>query len=188
MLFTAVKTALLAAPLPYRVCSQGAAPSCTGYACETTWGRTNGKERLTGVRSDAATAAHCSDGFMVLGAAVLRRRARGSQRAGFLLEKHTWKTRREKAQIEPSRQVVACARGPAAKGAPPVRRVRMVRCQIRHESVRGPGGSGGGVRRGLPESAEVRPGSGGLARCDAAKPSSRKLRRYNIPRRHNTSN
>jgi hypothetical protein len=60
MLFTVVKTALLAAPLPYP-CSQAAAPSCTGYACETTWGRTNGKERLTGVRSDAATAAHCPD-------------------------------------------------------------------------------------------------------------------------------
>jgi hypothetical protein len=60
MLFTVVKTALLAAPLPYP-CSQAAAPSCTGYACETTWGRTNGKERLTSVRSDAATAAHCSD-------------------------------------------------------------------------------------------------------------------------------
>ncbi len=70
-------------------------------------------------------------------------------------------------------------------GAPPVRRVRMVRCQIRPESVRGPGGSGAGVRRGLPESAEVRRS---MARCDAAKPSSRKLRRYNILRRHNTSN
>ena len=109
MLFTVVKTALLAAPLPYP-CSQAAAPSCTGYACETTWGRTNGKERLTGVRSDAATAAHCTDvALKGDGAAGLRRRARGSQRAGFLLEKHTWKTRREKAQIEPSRQVVACA-------------------------------------------------------------------------------
>ena len=109
MLFTVVKTALLAAPLPYR-CSQAAAPSCTGYACETTWGRTNGKERLTGVRSDAATAAHCSD--VALGCLVpliYGVEARGSQRAGFLLEKHTWKTRREKAQIEPSRQVVACA-------------------------------------------------------------------------------
>ena len=72
MLFTVVKTALLAAPLPYRVCSQGAAPSCTGYACETTWGRTNGKAMLTGVRSNYANAAHCSDvGFLVLGAAVL---------------------------------------------------------------------------------------------------------------------
>lgn len=109
MLFTVVKTALLAAPLPY--CSQAAAPSCTGYACETTWGRTNGKERLTGVRSDAATAAHCSDvALRILGPLFYAFEASSSRSVrASSARRHTWKTRREKDQIEPSRQAVACA-------------------------------------------------------------------------------
>ena len=50
----------------------------------------------------------------------------------------------------------------------------MVRCLVRPGSVRGPGGSGGGVRRNPPGSAEVRPVFG--SRPDPPRPASKAIR------------